>query len=288
MKRPSFQFYPGDWRKNAKLRRCTEAARGAWMDVLCVLHDADEYGIVRWPLADLARAAGVPVKLLRELADKGVLKGADKGAEAYIYAPRHAGRTGDPVTLVPTSDGPVWYCSRFVRDEWVRLRRGSATQFSPTNQPTKGQPKNEPKSEPKVPPKHPIGERQGDGPSSSSSATQIPSDADASGGKPPLPPASPPPPSDTDVVFALGVPLLMAAGVTEVNARRFLGMQRKGNDDAKVAAALQACAAEQIVDPISWLQRRLGPIRTGAKAGKHAGFDQLDYHDGVTADGHLA
>lgn len=278
MKRPSFQFYPGDWRKNAKLRRCTEAARGAWMDVLCVLHDADEYGIVRWPLADLARAAGVPVKLLRELADKGVLKGADKAPEPYVYAPRHAGRTGEPVTLVPASDGPLWYCSRFVRDEWVRLRRGSATQFSATNQPTKAQPD----SQPKATPKPPIGERQGDGPSSSSSATQIPSDADASAGKPAAPPAP------KDVVFALGVPLLTAAGVKEANARSFLGMQVKAHGDAKTAEALQACAEERAIDPVSWLQKRLGPIRTGAKAGKHAGFEHLDYRDGVTAHGHLA
>lgn len=29
MKRPSFRFYPADWRKNAKPRRYTEAAREA-------------------------------------------------------------------------------------------------------------------------------------------------------------------------------------------------------------------------------------------------------------------
>lgn len=108
------------------------------------------------------------------------------------------------------------------------------------------------------------------------------SDADASAGKP----AAPPTPKD--VVFALGVPLLTASGVKEPNARSFLAMQVKAHGDAKTAEALQACAEERPVEPISWLQARLGPIKTGAKAGKHAGFDQLDYHDGVTADGHLA
>lgn len=118
---------------------------------------------------------------------------------------------------------------------------------------------------------------------------QTPSDADASGGKPPASPASaPPPPTAKDIVFALGVPLLTAAGVKEANARSFLGMQVKAHGDAKTAEALQACADERAIDPVSWLQKRLGPIRTGAKAGKHAGFDLLDYHDGVTADGHLA
>jgi len=159
MKRPSFQFYPADWRNNAKLRRCSEAARGAWMDILCVLHDSDEYGVCRWPLSDLARAAGIALKFAKELAEKGVLKGADRDAVAFTFTPFHAGKAGDTVTLIPASDGPCWYCSRFVRDEWVRGRRGAATQFSETNQP------------PKTSPIPPIGERQGDGPSSSSSST---------------------------------------------------------------------------------------------------------------------
>jgi hypothetical protein len=56
LKRPSFQFYPADWKNNSKLRRCSEAARGAWVDILCLLNDCDEYGVCRWPLAELARA----------------------------------------------------------------------------------------------------------------------------------------------------------------------------------------------------------------------------------------
>lgn len=83
MKRPSFQFYPADWRNNAKLRRCSEAARGAWMDILCILHDSDEYGVLRWPLADVARSAGVSTRLAQELAAKDVLKGSDTGIPGF-------------------------------------------------------------------------------------------------------------------------------------------------------------------------------------------------------------
>lgn len=164
MKRPSFQFYPADWKNNSKLRRCSEAARGAWVDILCLLHDSDEYGICRWPLSELARAAGVPLKLVKELVDKDVLKGAEKMAAPYIYTPRHAGKDGEPVTLVEARDGPCWYCSRFVRDEWVRQRRGQGSRFTADNQPTKG----DDKSEPKPTPKGDIGGRQGDGPTSTS------------------------------------------------------------------------------------------------------------------------
>ena len=155
MKRPAFQFYTADWRNNAKLRRCSPAARGIWMDVLCVLHDSDEYGVCRWPLLDLANSANAPIKLVRELVEKDVLKGADRGAAPYVYTPRHAGKDGEPVTLVEPGAGPCWYSSRFVRDEWVRQRRGSATQFSEENQP--------PKKAPAPSPKPPIGGRHGDG-----------------------------------------------------------------------------------------------------------------------------
>lgn len=162
MKRPAFQFYTKDWLSNAKLRRCSAASRGAWIDVLCLLHGADEYGILRWPLADIANAAGLNVKLLKELADKGVLKGGDKGCEPYIFTPTHAGKTGAPVTLIPETKGPIWYCSRFVRDEYIRLRRGTSTRFDGEN--------NQPKARPKTPPKPSFGDGKGDGPAFASAS----------------------------------------------------------------------------------------------------------------------
>lgn len=131
MKRPSLQFYPADWRNNAKLRRCSWAARGAWMDILGLLHDSDEYGVLRWNLREFAQAIGAPIALVNELVSKGVLKGCDAGTcEPYVYTPRHAGEDGKPETLVPAIEGPVWYSSRLVRDEHVRQRRGSSTRFS--------------------------------------------------------------------------------------------------------------------------------------------------------------
>lgn len=144
MKRPSFQFYPADWRNNAKLRRCSEAARGAWIDVLCLMHDSDEYGVLRWPLADIARAAGVPLKLLKELADREVLKGGDKGCEAFMHTPIHARKKGEPITLLEKTDTNCWYSSRFLTDEWRRSVSGGDTKFkSPNNAPSHGEVKGE-------------------------------------------------------------------------------------------------------------------------------------------------
>jgi hypothetical protein len=131
MKRPSFQFYPGDWTSNSNLRRCSHAERGIWIQVLCVMHDSEEYGLVRWPLKEIAQAVNCSVPALRGLVEKGILKGADTGkpVEPYVYIPRSGRKDGDPVTLVCAQVGPLWYSSRMVKDEYVRTIRGESTRF---------------------------------------------------------------------------------------------------------------------------------------------------------------
>lgn len=182
MKRPSFQFYPADWRNNAKLRRCSEAARGAWMDVLCLMHDSDEYGVLRWPLSDIARATGLPIKLLKELADREVLKGSDKGCDAFYHIPIHARKEGTPVLLIDKTDQPCWYSSRFLVDEWRRKVKGANTRFGsdedspntppevePDNAPSHGKVKGKVKENDS--PDHEPSARQGDGSTSSSTSS---------------------------------------------------------------------------------------------------------------------
>lgn len=154
-KRPAFQFYPGDWLRNSKLRRCSHAARGAWVDVLCLLHDAEQYGVLDWPLSDIAQAAGAPIDLLLELATKGVIKGSDSGCEGYVYQATHAGTKGPKEVVLPPTSTPRWYCSRFVRDEHIRKNRGKETRFSDTNPP--------PNKKPTHSPNHRVGDGEGDG-----------------------------------------------------------------------------------------------------------------------------
>lgn len=160
MKRPSFQFYPADWRKDANLRRCSPAARGVWMDILCVLHDSDEYGIVRWPLKELCSAAGASAVHVRELVEKRVIKGCDVGAcEPLVYVPRSGRKAGPAVELIRAQQGPIWFSARFVRDEYVRTIRGESSRFGDGND-----------AAPKDSPKPPIGD--GSTSSSSSSPTE--------------------------------------------------------------------------------------------------------------------
>lgn len=163
MTRPSFQFYPADWKVNANLRRCSIKARGAWIEVLCLLHDMSEYGICRWSLKEIAKATSTPIATLKELAEKGVLKGSDEGAEQFTYTPYHAGKHGETVVLIKASSSPLWYCSRFVRDEYKRQNNGKATRFSSENQPSKQTPNPSPSQR--------QGERQVDGSSSSTSSS---------------------------------------------------------------------------------------------------------------------
>ncbi len=165
-RRPSFQFYPGDYAANTNLRRCTHEEKGVNMDFLCLAHDSDEYGIVRWPLKELAQAIGCKASILVALVNKNVIKGADEGTmcDVFVFTPCHAGQRGLPVELIPEQPGPLWYSSRMVRDEYVRQNRGKASRFiSEGGQP----PDDSPNPSPMPPPMPPFG----DGSSSSSSSS---------------------------------------------------------------------------------------------------------------------
>lgn len=74
------------------------------------------------------------------------------------------------------------------------------------------------------------------------------------------------PPTDREVVFASGVAMLTAAGITDKNARSFLAAQCKEHGEASVRAALDRCASEQPIQPIPWLQATL-KAANGARAG---------------------
>lgn len=130
MKRPSFQFYPDNWRNNANLRRCSWAARGAWLEIMCLMHDSDRYGVLEWSAKEIAQAIGCPMSLLKELIDKGVMKGVEKGeCDPFIYMPRSGRKNGNPITLIEVQHGPIWFSSRMLKDEYLRTIRGDSTRF---------------------------------------------------------------------------------------------------------------------------------------------------------------
>ncbi|WP_430436845.1 hypothetical protein [Oceanibaculum nanhaiense] len=92
--RPWMKFYPADWRSDPKLRICPLAARGLWIDMLALMHEASPYGhllVAGQPVTDdeLAALVGAPSDLvsdcLRKLETAGVFSRTRKGV---IYSRR--------------------------------------------------------------------------------------------------------------------------------------------------------------------------------------------------------
>jgi hypothetical protein len=100
------------------------------------MHDSDEYGVLRWHLKEIGQATGAKMRELKELVEKGVLYGIEKGeCEPMIYVPKSGRKLGNPVELIAAQEGPIWYSPRMVRDEYVRRVRGAGGQFGSEQNP---------------------------------------------------------------------------------------------------------------------------------------------------------
>lgn len=105
-KLPSFQFYPGDWRKDPGVQALTYHDRGVWFEILCMMFESEQRGKLLLngkPISDdaLARLLGLGPQVLTNtlttLLDFGVA-------------------SRDPQT-------GALICRRMVRDEDVRVKR---------------------------------------------------------------------------------------------------------------------------------------------------------------------
>lgn len=88
------KFYPSDWRSDAMLRLCSSGARGLWVEMMCIMHEAEQYGSLlvngkRIDKKQLAGLAGLPEKdctsFLLELEGNGVFSRDEDGT---IYSRR--------------------------------------------------------------------------------------------------------------------------------------------------------------------------------------------------------
>lgn len=230
MKRPSFQFYPGDWQRDAGLRLCSVGARGCWIEMLCVMHQAQPYGHLR-----VNGLAITPQQLGR------MIGATAKEVSGWLDELEGAGVFARDV------DGGI-VSRRMVRDEEVRNARanggkeGAKHGFKGAEHGKKGgRPRKE--TGDKKPPFEP--------PPSSSSSSSTNSVPNGTGGEPPEPPSA------VDLIFANGVPLLVTAGLAEKQARTMLGMFRKQHDDDAIVSAIQQCVDDQAIEPVGYLQRIL-------------------------------
>jgi hypothetical protein len=98
------------------------------------------------------------------------------------------------------------------------------------------------------------------------------------------------PPKVTDpneIIFGYGLPMLTTAGTPEKQARSFLGGLRKHHGDEALIDKLRECAKAKPLQPLEWLAAALPPVGA-AKPSKHAGFEKLNYREGIADDGTFA
>jgi hypothetical protein len=89
MKRPAFQFYPADWRKDMALQSCSIGSRGLWMEMMCIAHECEPYGHLTvngraMTCGQIARHTGLHetecAAFLDELEQSGVFSRSEDGA----------------------------------------------------------------------------------------------------------------------------------------------------------------------------------------------------------------
>lgn len=94
IKRPAFQFYPADWRKDLELQSCGIAARGLWVEMMCVMHEAEPYGHLTlngkaMTENQAASACRVTLRQYRELLAELQAAGVPRvNADGVIYSDR--------------------------------------------------------------------------------------------------------------------------------------------------------------------------------------------------------
>lgn len=134
MSLPFIKFYPTDWSGDKALRSCSVTARGVWLEICFVMHEATPYGHLllagKPPSSDaLARSIGATAKeLAKSLAELEAAGVFSRTAEGVIYS------------------------RRMVRDEAVRLARaeGGKAGGNPTLRREEGYPSTQPSTHGKV------------------------------------------------------------------------------------------------------------------------------------------
>ncbi len=107
MKRPSFQFYPGDWLHDTALRVCSVGARGLWIDMLSYMHQGSPYGHLK-----VNGKVILPYNLAR-------MVGATlPEVEGWLQELQEAG-------VYSVLENSCIYSRRMIRDEDVRQKRVS-------------------------------------------------------------------------------------------------------------------------------------------------------------------
>jgi hypothetical protein len=240
MSSPWLKFYPSAWRADPALRMCSIAARGFWMELLCVMHEAQPRGSL------LVNGNPVTEKQLAGIANVSV-----KEAAAYMAELEAAG-------VFSREDNGTVYSRRMRRDE-------EKAQKDKENGKGGGNPRLKGGVNP-----------QGNPPDKAKKLDNLEargSDPNGSGADAPLL-ASP-----VDRIWAAAPELAALANRPEQAIRKFLGQVLKEFDPEAAEPAVSAALSARSGDPCGYITRTLKPAQAKAKSNGFAvanAFEDFD------------
>ena len=260
---PWMKFYPSDWRADQALRVCSLAARGLWIECLCIMHEAIPYGhltINGRPATDaqLASLTGTDPstvrQLLTELEEAGV---SSRNRNGVIYSRR---MTRDEKRR---KDGRK---AVEIGGKVPGSRRHQAAEKKQKNQPPPGVQDGVASK----PPMHPEARSQKDTVEAGASTS-----ADN---------AAPRQSHDLkSEIFGTCLRwLATATGKPEVKLRPAIGRLCSQYGDGPTLETLEACARAGPVDPLGWIHARLNGKATHHGNRTHHGDKRTYGSDGET------
>ena len=125
--RPWMKFYPSDWRADQALRICSLAARGLWIEMLCIMHESSKPGLLMVndnPVTEthLALLTGTPPNQLSELIDELESAGVfSRNRDGVIYSRRMTRdqKRAKMARLNGTKGGNPTLCNERRNQAWV-------------------------------------------------------------------------------------------------------------------------------------------------------------------------
>lgn len=214
---PWMKFYPQDWRSDERLRLCSLAARGLWMELLAIMHRSERYG-------QLLIGGQVPTD-----AQLAIQVGASPPEVTALVAELEA------AGVFSRTAGGAIYSRRMTRDhrkaETARKNGKKGGNPSLCNTSEKSALVNPPDKGGLKPQK----------PEARGSASK---EAGAAA------------PDPTKAMFDLGVEILTQGGVAK-NQRSIIGMWRKNFGDNAVMVAIAEAQRHRVSEPHAWITARL-------------------------------
>jgi len=93
-KKPSIQFYPGDWRKEPSVSCLSLAAKGLWWEMLLLMNEAPQRGFLKMAPEVLARAVGSTPREVKKLLAEMELAGTYSTQDGCIVNRRMLRESG--------------------------------------------------------------------------------------------------------------------------------------------------------------------------------------------------